>query len=90
MTHSIACFFFCLRVIHHVKTVSVLWVQSPRMTEENQGGADSKNNDAAKKKSETHPTKGVTITLRVPFVPGSETLPVHVRLLTVAWNLLVS
>jgi hypothetical protein len=53
------------------------------------GGAVSKNNWAEEKKTETHQTKWVMNTLSVPFVPGSETLPAHVRLLTDAWNLLV-
>ena len=58
-THSIACFSFsACRVIQHVLTVSVLWVQSPRITEENQGGALRKNN-WADKKPETHQTKSV-------------------------------
>jgi len=59
MTHSIASFSFsACRVIQHVLTVSVLWVQSPRMTEENQRGALSKNNWAEKKNRNPPNKKG--------------------------------
>jgi hypothetical protein len=51
-----ACFSFsACEIIQHVPTIPVLWVQSPRMTEENQGGALSKNNWADKKNPK--PTK---------------------------------